>query len=242
MQKVRKALSESPASTPMIYYHSQTPGDLKATLAHGTSLTCGKLLLMRHSVRPPFPPGVFHFQVDLTPEGVRLAEALGTRLGAQLISLDSSTSSRCLQTAEAIGRGSGQLVQVRANPKLGDKGVFVQDSDRNHQYMVEQGPLGLVNAGLRGANDCGLNPVRAATQELLRDLWKEGLPEGTCRVAVTHDTMLSLILGVLSGRQALDEEDWPKMLEGALLWVEEDRLCWCWRGKLYSQLRQEWLG
>ena len=96
MQKVRKALSESTASTPMIYYHSQTPGDLEATLAHGASLTCGKLLLMRHSVRPPFPPGVFHFQVDLTPEGVRLAEALGTRLGTQLISLDSSTSSRCL--------------------------------------------------------------------------------------------------------------------------------------------------
>ena len=81
---------------------------------------------MRHSVRPPFPPGVFHFQVDLTPEGVRLAEALGTRLGTQLISLDSSTSSRCLQTAEAIGRGSGQPVSLRANPKLGDKGVFVQ--------------------------------------------------------------------------------------------------------------------
>jgi hypothetical protein len=54
--------------------------------------------------------------------------------------------------------------------------------------------------------------------------------------------MLSLILGALGGRQALDEEDWPKMLEGALLWVEEDRLCWCWRGKLYTQPRQEWLG
>ncbi|MGA1136193.1 MAG: hypothetical protein ACO30K_08220, partial [bacterium] len=88
----------------------------------------------------------------------------------------------------------------------------------------------------------GLNPVRAATQELLQDLWKEGLPEGTCRVAVTHDTMLSLILGALGGRQALDEKDWPKMLEGVLLWVEEDRLCWCWCGKLYSQPRQEWLG
>jgi broad specificity phosphatase PhoE len=167
---------------------------------------------------------------------------LGARLGTQLISLDSSTSSRCLQTAEAIGRGSGQPVPVRANPKLGDKGVFVQDSDRNHQYMVEQGPLGLVNAGLRGASDCGLNPVRAMTQELLQDLWKEGLLENTCRVAVTHDTMLSLVLGVLSGCQALDEEDWPKMLEGVLLWVEEDRLCWCWRGKLYSQPCQDWLG
>jgi broad specificity phosphatase PhoE len=226
----------------MIYYHSQTPGDLEATLACGELLTCGKLLLMRHSVRPPFPPENFYFQVDLTSEGVRLAEGLGTRLGTQLISLDSSTSSRCIQTAEAISRGSGQPVSVRANPKLGDKGVFVQDSDRNHQYMVEQGPLGLVNAGLRGASDCGLNSVRASTQELLQNLWKEDLPDGTCRVAVTHDTILSLILGVLSGYQELSEADWPKMLEGALLWEEEDRLCWCWRGDLYSQPRQEWLG
>ena len=121
-----------------------------------------------------------------------------------MISLDSSTSSRCLQTAEAIGRGSGKPVPVHANPKLDDKGVFVQDSDYNHQYMLEQCPLGLVNAGLRGASDCGLNPVRAATQELLQDLWKEGLLECTFRLAVTHDTMLSLILGALSDRQALD--------------------------------------
>jgi hypothetical protein len=54
--------------------------------------------------------------------------------------------------------------------------------------------------------------------------------------------MLSLILGALGGRQAMDKKDWPKMLEGALLWVEEDRFFWCWRGKLYSQPRQEWLG
>ena len=225
----------------MIYYHSQTPGDLTATLACAESLPQGQLLLLRHSVRPPFPPGVFHCQVDLTPEGVQFAEALGARLGTKITQIDTSTSTRCVQTGEALLRGAGSNLSVQINPRLGDIGVYVADSDRTHEYMVQSGPLALVNAGLQGEAGCGLNPVFAASRELLRNLWGTGLPDGTLRIGVTHDTMLSLFLGTLAGREELDEAGWPRMLEGVLLWEEGEQLCWCWRGEVRRCPSQDWL-
>ena len=155
-------------------------------------------------VRPPFPRS--RLLVDLTPEGVRVAEALGTRLGI-IDLLDSSTSS-CLQT-EAIGR-------VRSTPaqestKAWGQRVLLRFRSQSSVHGGASS-TGIGQPGLRG-DSIGTEPSTAATQERTGSL-KEGLPEGTCRVAV-RDTMLSPIL-VLSVA-ALDEEDWPKMLKVRLV-------------------------
>jgi broad specificity phosphatase PhoE len=218
----------------MTYYHSQTPGDMRATWEATAEVPQGKLLLTRHSIRPPFPPGVYHMQVDITPEGVQLAEALGERFGSALARLQSSTSKRCLQTAEAMARGAKTAATVEVNPLLGDRGAFVADSDRTHEVMVEQGPLGLVNACLQDQPDCGLHPSRASLRQLLRSLFGAGIPEGAVWAAISHDTVLGVVVGMLQGKTELTVEEWPQMLEGVVLWQEDDQLACCWRGERWS--------
>ena len=47
---------------------------------------------------------------------------------------------------------------------------------------------------------------------------------------VTHDTSLAVLVAELEGRDAIDEEHWPWMMEGLWVWFENARMHWVWRG------------
>ena len=56
-------------------------------------------------------------------------------------------------------------------------------------------------------------------------------------LAVSHDTILAAIIAVISGRNQVDRDDWPKMMEGLFVWFEGDnfidsKLKWIWRGEV----------
>lgn len=58
-------------------------------------------------------------------------------------------------------------------------------------------------------------------------------------LAVSHDTILAAMIAVMSGRQDVDQEDWPKMMEGLFVWFEgdvflESKLKWIWRGQVHE--------
>ena len=87
-------------------------------------------MLIRHSVRDHLPPGDAGYRLPITEVGVRLARALGARLGARLRTLRASPLVRCVQTAEALAEGAGLDLEVAPDHHLGDPGVYVLDGER----------------------------------------------------------------------------------------------------------------
>ncbi len=178
---------------------------------------------MRHSVRFPIIDPAETLRAQLTEEGVRLAEELGGLLGERFVPgrLRSSPVGRCRATAEAIARGAGWPVKVRADRRLGHPYIEYVYS------LVEHGEL---NGSLP-------EPV----PEILR--WVLGAPEIAAQaylplleqrpvldVLVTHDTLVSVVAACLLRCPVLGPDYWPGYLEGLLFWWEGGRVHARWRG------------
>lgn len=188
-------------------------------------------LLTRHSVRESAPNGIATYDLPLTPEGVALAESWGGQLSRPLHALHSSPVGRCIDTATALARGAGHTgLNVSTTANLVEPGCYVQSMGRVGPLFLKLGPLGFANRHLGGTLDGILSPEQGGAK-LLRHLFEHQGPAGSFTVHVTHDTILAAFIYHLIGRDHLDEEDWPWMLEGAWVWFEDrDTVRWIWRG------------
>jgi hypothetical protein len=179
-------------------------------------------LVMRHSVRFPIVNPADTYRVTLTEEGVRLAEELGGLLGERFRPgrLRSSPVGRCRATAEAIARGAGWPVNVRADRRLSHP--FIEPA----WNLVENGGLnGMLPERLRITLEwvMGLpEPLHQATLPLFPDL-------PALDVLATHDTIVAVVAASLLHAPVLGP-DWPGYLEGVLLWRAEDLIHARWRG------------
>lgn len=189
------------------------------------------VLFTRHSVREEAPNGVASYDLPLTEEGVRLAEAWGAQLPWPLHELHSSPVGRCVDTAAALARGAGRHgLEVRKSFKLVEPGCYVHAIGHVGPLFLQLGPLAFANRHFRESLHGILTPEQGAAK-LLQHLQAEQGPAGSLTVHVTHDTILAAFIYHLLGRDSLDADDWPWMLEGAWLWFEDpDTVCWVWRG------------
>lgn len=190
------------------------------------------LLLTRHSVREQAPNGIAGYDLPLTPEGVRLAEAWGSQLPRPLHALHSSPVGRCVDTATAIARGAGrEELPVRTSFNLVEPGCYVHAVGQVGPLFLALGPLAFANRHFSEELAGILTPAQGAAK-LLCHLQAEQGPPGTLTVHVTHDTILAAFIYHLLGRERLHEDDWPWMMEGAWLWFDEaDTVHWVWRGE-----------
>ncbi len=224
-----------------LYFNRQHLPDWSPTLAALPDQE-GVVIFMRHSVRPEIPEGKFGMQVDLTEEGVQAAQALGAALGKRLQQVSASASTRCLQTGEALIQGAQVPLSVEPDVTLGEPGAFIADVEESIQRLVEHGPIGIVNRLLQGLPLEGMIECEPGVRAMLEKAWSTPPPPGAVHVCITHDTLLSAMLGWLERKQAFQEEDWPQMLEGLLMWRAPGGLKWVWRGQVYQrELPQEWL-
>ncbi|HIF68907.1 MAG TPA: histidine phosphatase family protein [Deltaproteobacteria bacterium] len=221
-----------------LYYNSLILPDLGRTLALLPE-DVGVVWLLRHSLRPPLPDKIFGMQVDLTPEGVELAEKFGRSFPKRLVSVRSSPSKRCIQTGDALVSGTGTALEVTLNPMLGEPGAFVTEVEASRQALVQYGPLGMVERMLQGELLGGERSITEGVRMMLNSILDSEPEPGTWHAEVTHDTLLSATLFCLEGRTQLVVEDWPRMLEGAALWRVPGGVRWIWRGTVYER---EWPG
>ena len=219
-----------------LYYNSLALPELEPTLALLPE-DVGVVWLMRHSLRPPLPDKIFGMQVNLTLEGVRLAEEFGKAFPKRLASVRSSPSKRCLQTGEALVHGAQAKLQVETNPMLGEPGAFVTEVEASRQALIQYGPMGMVERMLQGELLGGKRPIAEGARMMLDSILAADPEPGTWHAEVTHDTLLSATLFCLEGRTHLRVEDWPRMLEGAALWRVPGGIRWIWRGTVYER---EW--
>ena len=179
-------------------------------------------LLLRHSLRYEPENATPGFDVPLTEEGVALAEAAGVVLKDLPFGALVSASPRCVNTAEAMLRGAGQSVQTEILSLLKEPGCFARPEQGVGRQFRDLGPLGFVNGVLKGTVT-GAEPAEPRTGLLLETLTAAG-----ATLAVTHDTILATVMGVLMQRP-LQQEDWPLMLEGVLLQRRGNAVDWFWR-------------
>lgn len=194
-------------------------------------------LLTRHSIRESSPNGVATYDLPLTPEGVTLAESWGGQLSRPLHSFHSSPVGRCMDTATAMARGAGLPdMVISQTTTLVEPGCYVHSIGRIGPLFLQLGALAFANRHLRENLDGILSP-EAGGAKLLQHLRAQQGPAGSLSVHVTHDTILAAFIYHLIGREHLQEEDWPWMMEGAWIWFEDrdhehDIVRWVWRGEM----------
>jgi broad specificity phosphatase PhoE len=174
--------------------------------------------------------GQFGTQIELTPTGIERANDLGRTWGSRIQKVSSSSSYRCVKTGEQIILGAGLNATTLHNPPLGEPGAFINHSEKAIETMKDYGPMELVNALLQGDSLSGHVDVSEGTRIILQSFFSENPSKGTIRIEVTHDTILAALIYHLLGLTSITEKDWPRMLEGALLWQEDEKICWKWRG------------
>ncbi len=224
-----------------VYFNRQHLPDWTPTLAQLPE-DQGVVVFMRHSVRPEIPEGKFGMQVDLTAEGVQAAQELGAAFGQRLRKVSASASTRCVQTGRALIEGAGVALEVQPDETLGEPGAFIEDVEASIQRLVEHGPIGIVNRLLQGLPLEGMIACEPGVRAMLSQAWATPPDAGTVHVCITHDTLLSALLGWLEQKEAVQEEEWPQMLEGCLMWRTGSGLKWVWRGTVYQRdLPDAWL-
>jgi broad specificity phosphatase PhoE len=189
------------------------------------------ILLTRHSVREQAVGGFAGYDLQLTPEGVALAEWWGGRLGRTLSSLHSSPVQRCVDTALALARGAGVELPVQQTANLVEPGCFVSHMHRVGPLFLELGAVSFANRHFEQPLEGVLSP-QDGTAKLLRHLFASQGEPRSLTVHVTHDTILAAFIYCLMGKKPISEDDWPWMMEGAWLWFESGHTVhWLWRGE-----------
>jgi broad specificity phosphatase PhoE len=173
--------------------------------------------LMRHSVRPPLPPGDAGHAVPITEAGVRLAHSMGELMRTRLRSLHTSPLARCVQTAEPIRIGAASDVPIAHDRLLGDPGVYVLDAEVAGAVWQQRGHEDVM-AHLVVREDAlpGMAAPGPAARHLVEHMLAAAQTAGL-HVFVTHDSLVTAtaarLLGVPLGRDA-----WPGFLEAAFFW------------------------
>lgn len=177
-------------------------------------------VLLRHAERDPLPDGDAGNAVEITAEGRRLAEYLGSAFGARLRTLHSSPVLRCLQTAEAVREGAKAELPIQPNRLLGDPGIFVRDGDLAWQNWGALGHAGVMQWLISGQERLpGMADPKPAAYALVRHMVSLAGKEVGIHLFVTHDSVLAAVVGRLLG-PIIDSADGPRFLEGLLAWKE----------------------
>lgn len=186
-------------------------------------------VLLRHSVRGDLPPGEAGDSVPITEDGVRLARALGARLGSGLRSVHSSPLLRCVQTAEALCAGASVELPIHRERLLGAPGIYVVDAERAWSSWEAKGHEGVVGH-LVGDDEPlpGMAAPDAAARFLVQHMLAAAGAEPGYHVFVTHDSLVTATAARILG-QRFGKDAWPWYLEAAFFWREHGALVAAYR-------------
>lgn len=209
-------------------------------------------LFTRHSLREVVTgQGLAGYDLQLTSQGRDLAEAWGEYLISNtdrvIEHCISSPIQRCVDTAALMIQGADATVhipnthhiEIIEQGLLVEPGSFVLDIKQAGPYFQRQGALGFINSFVNNALPGMKHPICGVVDVL--ELIHKTHPNNHAglSLAVSHDTILAAILAIISGRQGITREEWPKMMEGLFVWFEgdifkESKLKWIWRGELHE--------
>ena len=207
-------------------------------------------LFTRHSIREVVAgQGLAGYDLQLTSQGRDLAQAWGTYLientDRSIQHCISSPIQRCVDTAALMIQGADSstlaqnthCIEIVEQGLLVEPGSFVLDIKQAGPYFRKQGALGFINSFVNNALPGMKQPIHGVVDVLELIYNTHPTNDYGLSLAVSHDTILAAILAIISGKNMVTREDWPKMMEGLFVWFEGDvfldsKLKWIWRGEL----------
>lgn len=218
-------------------------------------------LFTRHSIREVVQgQGLAGYDLQLTNQGRDLAEAWGSYLVENtdrvIQHCISSPIQRCVDTAALMIQGADNVtiepnthhIEIIEQGLLVEPGSFVLDIKKAGPFFQKQGALGFINSFVNNALPGMKQPIHGVVDVLELIYNTHPTNDYGLSLAVSHDTILAAILAIISGKNMVTREDWPKMMEGLFVWFEgdeflESKLKWIWRGQIHtldiSQFRQK---
>lgn len=214
-------------------------------------------LFTRHSIREVVTgQGLAGYDLQLTEQGRELAQTWGSYLinntDRSIQHCISSPIQRCVDTAALMIQGADASIlaqnthhiEIVEQGLLVEPGSFVLDIKQAGPYFRKQGALGFINSFVNNSLPGMKHPISGVVDVL--ELIYNTHPQDHfgLSLAVSHDTILAAIIAVISGRNTISKEDWPKMMEGLFVWFEgdeflESKLKWIWRGEVNELLIRE---
>lgn len=206
-------------------------------------------LFTRHSLRELVNgQGLAGYDLQLTEQGRELAYVWGQYLiqnsDRAIQHCISSPIQRCVDTAALMIEGADgthkvkntHTIEIVEQRLLVEPGSFVLDIQQAAPYFRKQGALGFINSFVNNALPGMKHPIIGVFDVLELLYHTHPTQHKGLSLAVSHDTILAAIVAVISGKNQIDQADWPDMMEGLFVWFEgEDfsnsKLKWIWRGK-----------
>lgn len=192
-------------------------------------------IIFRHSIRGKIESGVGR-EVALTDEGIELCKSFGRNLQYDIGYVASGTCLRNIQTCENILLGKAQNRNIVKAPNEMEypqtKDIFLSDKvfkelKFNNQEIIFK----LKKEGLEG-----FNSIQESAKIMLDYMFSNGNLENTVDLYCTHDFQMAILYAYLfdfaSTRRSIENNKWPMMLEGMILWGEKKHF-WCsWRNEI----------
>lgn len=209
-------------------------------------------LFTRHSIREQVVgQGLAGYDLQLTSQGRDLAYMWGMHLASEtdrsIQHCISSPIQRCVDTAALMIDGADQKntahnqnthqIEIIEQGLLVEPGSFVLDIQQAGPYFQKQGALGFINSFVNHALPGMKHPIHGVVDVLELIYNTHPSQSNALSLAVSHDTILAAILAVISGKNQVSSDDWPRMMEGLFVWFEGDefaqaKLKWIWRGQV----------
>jgi len=195
---------------------TQMPKFQRETIEHWLKLKHAhprSVLLTRHSIRVlQDAQGNSGYDLPLTDEGRALARRYGEWLRSQISfgGAISSTVDRCAETVELMTDW-----QANRHDWLKEPGAFVDANPEVTARFFEAGHHVFARELLTDQLPTKLSVSEAASR-LLSRLFESAEPHKPM-LAVTHDSVLSVLFSHLSGEDFTSKDSWPQMMEGGVL-------------------------
>ncbi len=192
-------------------------------------------IIFRHSIRGKIESGVGR-EVELTNEGVELARSFGKHLEYDIGFVASSSCKRNIQTCEEIlfGKNTDKKIVIAPNELEGPQTKNRELSDKVFEelnFKSDEIIFRLNNESLPGFNSIGF-----ATKIMLDFIFSNGNEKNTADLFCTHDFQMAILYSGLFNfgktKESIQQNKWPMMLEGMILWGTRNHF-WCsWRNEI----------
>ncbi len=195
--------------------------DVKSELRQGNRV----LLMVRHAERPHIDheDPTFGAALPLTENGLRAAEAYGTRLRefADVVQFYASPLRRTVMTAEAIARGMGVASpDIPTDDKLGNDTFYFADQHAVFELFRDGSFYEKVFAYLRDGRQIGFADLYAATDTL--EAWVLARFTGRLGIFTTHDLYNGAYLKARGVVESFTVETWIQFLDAAAIIISPD--------------------
>ncbi len=189
-------------------------------------------VILRHSIRGDIPPDDMGADILLTREGEIMAWDFGKHCKLRINRIHSSVVERCLQTANLFANGyettTNKKLDIIKTNVLADS--YIEDLELAKDLFINYSPYWIISEFLNDKKLSGMKGLCESMKTLFAYIFANKDSEDM-ELFVTHDTFLSAIVCFCHQIQPNgDNFIWPYMLEGAFLYMENEKIHCIFRG------------